>query len=523
LRADAAGAAGGGGQRAGDGREAMKLPQVVHNRVSYAGAAVAALALVTFVFLFILHTFTDAARAPYAGIVIFVVVPAFLLFGLTLIPLGMFIEWRHVQRTGRPSVMRFPIIDFNDARDRNAAAIFSVGSLILVFMTVFGSFQAYEATESVAFCGTLCHTVMQPEYTTYRNSPHARVRCVDCHVGPGADWFVKSKLSGLYQVYAVTFDTYPRPIPVPVHNLRPAQETCEQCHWPEQFFYSQERRLIHFLADEQNSPWEIHLQIKTGGGAPGRLQSGGIHWHMNIQNRIEYIATDEQRQVIPWVRMTDRKTGRATVYNSTAAPLTDAQVAAATIRTMDCMDCHNRPSHIFYSPSRSVNLALATGHIDPSLPSIKRTGVELLAADYASKEEALRAIGDGVVKFYQEKHPDVLRARRPAIDQAVTALQAIYQQTFFPDMKVRWDIYPENIGHFIFPGCFRCHDEQHQSPDGKLISKNCTQCHTISAQGKPGALAFADVPDGLEFQHPEDIGDAWRQMPCSDCHKGAIP
>jgi hypothetical protein len=501
----------------------MKLPEVVHNRISYAGALIAVLALIAFGFLFILHTVSDAAQTPYAGIVIFIVVPAFLLFGLTLIPIGMLLERRRFRRTGIRSVPRFPVIDLNDRRHRNASAVFAVGSLILLFLTVFGSFQAYEATESVAFCGTLCHTVMQPEYVAYLNSPHARVRCVDCHVGPGADWFVKSKLSGAYQVYAALFDVFPRPIPVPIESLRPAQETCEQCHWPEHFFHGQQRLLAHFLPDEQNTRWEIHLLIRTGGGDPAIGQAGGIHWHMNIANRVEYIATDPQRQTIPWVRFTNLKTGEATVYQSTDAPLTEEEVAQATIRTMDCMDCHNRPTHVFRSPRYSVNLALATRKIDATLPSIKRTGVELLAAEYSSTEEALQAIADGVAGFYEQNHPEVAATRSQAIAQAVQELQTIYQQNFFPDMKVRWDVYPDNIGHFIFPGCARCHDDKHESADGKVISKSCTACHTITAQGRPGALAFATTPAGLEFEHPEDIGELWKEMECSDCHKGAIP
>ena len=454
---------------------------------------------------------------------IFVVVPAVLLFGLFLVPIGMLTEYRHVRRTGRASLPSFPVIDLNDSRQRNATAIFAVGSLILLFLTVFGSFEAYEATESVTFCGALCHGPMQPEYTTYRNSAHARVRCVDCHVGPGADWFVKSKLSGLYQVYAVLFDKFPRPIPVPIENLRPAQETCEQCHWPEHFFYAQERRLVHYLADADNTRWEIHLLIKTGGGDPALLQSGGIHWHMNIANRVEYVATDPQRQVIPWVRMTDARTGAVTVYQATDAPLTDEQLARAMIRRMDCMDCHNRPTHTFRSPRYAVNLAMAVGRIDPTLPSIEQAGVEALAADYPSTPVALSGIDEHVRKYYDDNHAEVARARSDAITRAVAELQGIYRQNFFPDMRSRWDVYPDNIGHLIFPGCFRCHDDRHRSADGRTLEKRCTSCHAITAQGRASALTFATDKQGLTFEHPAEIGDLWKEMACNECHKGAIP
>jgi nitrate/TMAO reductase-like tetraheme cytochrome c subunit len=500
-----------------------KLPPFVHNRISYIGTAIAALSGIVFGFLLFLQTVSDAARAPYASLVIFIFIPTVLLFGVTLIPIGMLLERRHVRLTGHHSVPRFPVIDFNDPRQRNLTGLFVVGSIIVIFVAVFGGFQAYEATESVVFCGQLCHTVMQPEFTTYENSPHARVKCVDCHVGPGAEWYVKSKLSGLYQVYAVTFDQYPRPITGPISSLRPAQQTCEQCHWPEQFFEAQERRLVHFLPDEQNTRWQISLLIKTGGGKPGLLHTGGIHWHMNIQNRIEYIATDPERQVIPWVRLTDRETGTAKEYMSTANPLSKEEIAKASARTMDCMDCHNRPSHIFRSPRESVNAALSAGKIDSTLPFIKKTGVELLAADYASTDAAMQGIEQGMTEFYQKSYPEVMTQRRALVTKAVKELQVIYRQNFFPVMKARWDEYPNNIGHLMFNGCFRCHDGQHQTADGKVIRKDCTICHTITAQGKADAMQYAQNPDGLGFQHPEDIGGMWQDMACDECHKGTVP
>ncbi len=501
----------------------MTLPTVVHNRLSYVGAAIAAFAAMAFGFLLVLHTFTDAARAPYASLVIFIAVPAVLLFGLSLIPVGMLIERRHIRRTGIHSIPAFPVLDLNDPRQRGLTLLVMAGSIAILFGTMFGSYQAYESTESVAFCGTLCHTVMKPEYLTYQYSPHARVKCVDCHVGPGADWYVKSKLSGLYQVYAVLFDKYPHPITGPITSLRPAQVTCEQCHWPEYFFDAQQKHLIHFLPDEQNTRWDIDLLVKIGGGRPGTPQTGGIHWHMNIDNRVEYIATDKQRQQIPWVRMTNRSTGKVTEYMSTATPLSAQDKAAATVWTMDCIDCHNRPSHIFHSPQESVNRALAAGTIDPSLPFIRKTAVELLTATYVSTDDALQGIARGLRSFYQKEHPEVLGKQQPAIDAAASELQVIYQRTFFPYMKARWDEYPNNIGHLMFSGCFRCHDDQHQSADGRVIGRDCTTCHTITAQGKPGSMLYASEQPSLSFVHPEDIGDAWQSMPCNGCHSGTNP
>ena len=246
-------------------------------------------------------------------------------------------------------------------------------------------------------------------------------------------------------------------------------------------------------------------------------------WHMNIANQVEYIATDVRRQEIPWVRITNLKTGETTEYMSTEKPLSAKEKATAAIRKMDCMDCHNRPTHIFHPPSHSVNLALATGKIDPTLPHIKRTGVKFLAAKYPTTAAALNAIKKGVETFYHDKYPTLAKDSGDAILSAISELQDIFRKNFFPEMKVRWDIYPDNIGHLIFPGCYRCHDGLHKSADGKVITKDCTACHTIMAQGKPQAMAFSTGLTGLVFQHPEDIGGLWQEMKCSDCHTGELP
>lgn len=497
----------------------LELPALLHNWVSYGGTAIAILAFIAIGFLLILNLFSGG-QAPYAGLVIFILLPAVMLGGLFLVPVGMVIEWRQRRRTGRHSIPRFPVIDVNQPQQRNAAIIFAVVTLVVLFLSVFGSFRAYEATESVAFCGATCHQPMEPEYTTYRNSPHARVRCVDCHVGSGADWYVKSKLSGLYQLYAVAFDKYPRPIPGTIESLRPAQQTCEQCHWPAKFFGSQQMRMVHYLSDEQNTRWEISLLVKTGGTEPFGQQGRGIHWHMNIDNRIEYIATDKDRQQIPWIRATNKATGESTVYASTDKPLSSEQIAAAEVRVMDCMDCHNRPSHILRSPREALDRALELGEIDASLPSIMQTGIRLLKADYPSVPAALDAIQSGVMGYYGEHHPALLETRRDDLTRAVSALQQIYRQNFFPVMKSRWDAYPTNIGHLAFPGCMRCHDGSHTSADGKVISRACGTCHTIVGQGRTGAVKVSMQLDGLEFEHPEDVGDALETMQCTDCHSG---
>jgi hypothetical protein len=488
--------------------------------MSYAGTGIAGLAFILIVFLFVLQSLRSSP-APYGGLVMFVVLPTVMVGALLLIPIGMALEWRRMRRSGgQRSIPVFPVLDLNKPQHRNAAIVFAVGTLLVVFLSAFGSFQAYEATESVAFCGATCHTPMEPEYTTYRNSPHARVRCVDCHVGPGADWYVKSKISGMYQLYAVAFDKFPRPIPGTIESLRPAQVTCEQCHWPAKFFGSQQVTRVHYLSDEANTRWEVNLLIKTGGTEPLGKQGQGIHWHMNIDNRVEYIATDRERQQIPWVRVTNKATRVSKVFATTDKPLSPEQVAASEIRVMDCMDCHNRPAHILRSPRESMDHALQVGEIDPTLPSIVKTGIDLLKAEYPSVPAAQDAIQRGVMDFYGKRHPDVAKTRGDELARAIGALQQIYRQNFFPAMKARWDAYPTNVGHQSFPGCMRCHDGSHQTPDGETINKTCSTCHTIIGQGRNGEIKFSTQPDGLPFEHPEDVGDALETMQCTDCHAG---
>ncbi len=499
----------------------MRFPRLVYNRLSIAGLAIAVLSFIVFLFLAVLHTFTDAARAPYAGLLIFIVVPTMFFLGLLIVPLGMFFEWVHWRRQGKGSIRRFPIIDLNDPRHLNATLVFAAGTLVVLFVFVFSSYQAYQYTESVAFCGTLCHTVMKPEYTVYHNSPHARVACVECHIGPGAGWFIKSKLSGVPQIFAVIFHTYQKPIQTPVANLRPARETCEQCHWPRAFFGSQQRKEIHFLPDEKNTRWEINLLLKTGGGTPETSRTEGIHWH--IDNKVQFLATDQARQVIPWVRVTYSKTGKVKEFSTGGKTLTESQIVGGEVRTMDCIDCHNRPTHIFRSPSDAVNRSLAGGNIDASLPFVKKTAVNLLAGEYGSQSSGVETIEKGMNEFYREKFPDIAKMRAKPIAAAAADVQRIFQQNIFPDMKVRWSTHQDNIGHQLFPGCFRCHDGNHKTSDGELITRNCRACHALMSQGEPGRIVFSSEPEGLTFTHPTDIGTTWKETPCYECHTGVAP
>ncbi|MFZ0707312.1 MAG: NapC/NirT family cytochrome c [Candidatus Korobacteraceae bacterium] len=489
--------------------------KLIKNTISLVGLALAVVALANIIFLFLIDLISTQA-SPYIGILAYMIMPGLLVLGLVLMVVGMMVE-RHRRAQGLPDATQFPRIDLNNPNQRSSVAFVLSFVVIFALLSAVGSYKAYEFTDSVQFCGELCHTVMHPEFVAYSASPHARVACVDCHVGPGAGWYVRSKMSGLRQVYYTIRGTYPRPIPSPVANLRPAQQTCEQCHWPRKFWGAELKTFTHFGADENNTPRQIRMLIKVGGGDPTLGPSGGgIHWHMNIANKIEYYASDEKRQVIPWVKVTD-PAGKVTVYTSKDSPPKPEEIAKAEKRRMDCVDCHNRPTHIYVPPDLSIDRAMALNVIDTSLPYIKHQGVEVLTADYKTSAEAQKAIPEKINAFYQQKYPQIASSKANSINAAIKELQRIFGTTFFPEMHVNWQTHPNNIGHFYSQGCFRCHDGNHVSADGKTISKDCNACHTLAAQ-EEGKEKLAAIPN-QQFQHPVDIGDL-SAVNCSDCHSG---
>ncbi|HKI26872.1 MAG TPA: NapC/NirT family cytochrome c [Candidatus Sulfotelmatobacter sp.] len=486
---------------------------LLRNPVSLAGVALGIVALAN-IFLFVLIDAIAVKPSPYIGILAYMVSPAFLVLGLLLMLAGVLIERR---KKTAPTAF-YPRVDLNDPAQRSAAISFVAFLVVFAVVSSAGSYKAYEFTESTTFCGQLCHTVMIPEYTAYQLSPHARVACAECHVGAGATWFVKSKLSGSRQVFATVFNTFPRPIPTPVHNLRPAQETCEQCHWPKKFYGGQLKVFSHYANDEKNTLRQVRMIIKTGGGDPATGAPEGIHWHMNIGNKIDYVATDEKRQVIPYIHVEDMQ-GRVTEYYAKDSTLSKDQIAKAARHHMDCVDCHNRPSHIYVPPDQSVDQSLLARRLDASLPFLKQQAVTVLAATYQTSDEAMRGIASGLQTFYETKYPDVAKSKQLEIRNAVAEIQQIYGRTTFPDMKLNWQTHNNNLGHFYYPGCFRCHDGQHVSADGKVVSKDCNQCHTLMSQSE-GAISVATT--GLpSFQHPVDIGDL-TQVNCADCHTGGV-
>ena len=491
---------------------AITLRRLFRNYISLIGGILAGLSFIVNVFLLFVD-FLAPIQNPYVGIITYMALPGVTMLGLGLVFGGAALRFIQLRRGA--VVVELPKLDLSNPRHRYA--LFGTFLVIILFLglSAVGGYESYHYTDSVAFCGRTCHTVMQPEYTAYQDSPHARVACVSCHIGPGAEWFVRAKISGAYQVYSVMFNKFSRPIPTPIENLRPAQDVCEQCHWPAKFWGEQLAERIHFSSDEKNTRRDISLLIKTGGGAALGI-SAGIHYHMNIENKIWYAAADHRRQVIPWVRL-QGPDGRITEYVSTEKPLSPEDLKKAEIRRMDCVDCHNRPSHRYLPPGRALDPSLQFGRISTELPFIKKIAVEAMVKTYATADEANTGIEAYIQDFYQKRYPEAAKDQAQKLKAAIAEVKRVYHHNFFPEMRVSWQAYPDNIGHKEFPGCFRCHDGKHVSAEGKKISHDCSACHEFLQRTKGGLIQVAATP---AFAHPWQLAGKHAELLCGACHTG---
>ena len=480
------------------------------NLISMIGIILAATATALIIAFIAVEQITGVEN-PYLGILTYFIFPGMLIVGLLLVPVGM-LRVRNQRRSQAPEeIQPYPTINLNESHTRRQTIFFLVSSLIFFVIVAVSAIKGYEFTESTTFCGELCHVVMEPEHTAWSNSPHAKVKCVECHVGPGAAWFVKAKISGLRQVWAVLTHSYPSPIETPIENLRPARDTCEHCHWPEKFYSGRQKVFYHYAPNEENTPREINMLINIG-GTPKSPHAKGIHWHIGTE--VTYIANDKKRLDIPYIAV-KQKDGSIVEYMSTDNPLTREQIAAGKKRLMDCTDCHNRPTHIYRSPGQEMDEGFVSGKIDPSLPYLKKVAVELLEKPYKSKEEAFAAITTGLPAYYAKNYPKVAADKAAAVNQATAYVKDVYGRNFFPRMNVSWNTYPNHIGHFYTPGCFRCHDGKHWTAEGKVISKDCNMCHSVISQKQENIPAGTAVKN---FVHPVDIGDEIMKTNCSECH-----
>lgn len=448
------------------------LMAVTRNPVGLLGSSLTTVSALLIVVLLGMEVF-GFHPGPYIGILVFGILPAIFVAGLLLIPAGLWHERRRQRRAAAGSPPpAFPVFDLNNDRTRRSFLVFLGATILNLVILSLATYKAVEVMDSTPFCGTTCHKVMEPEHTAHQRSPHARVACVSCHIGPGADWFVKSKLSGSWQVVSVAFNLYPRPIPTPVANLRPARETCEQCHWPASFVGDRLQVRTHYDTDQANTEKKTVLLLRVG-GIQGR-KSQGIHWHVDPSVQIRYRG-DTQREKITEIEM--KVQGQETKLFRGPAP-------AGSIgewRIMDCVDCHNRPTHIYQLPGPAIDTALLEGKLDRTLPFIKGEGLAAIQAEYGSKEEARQGIARRIKEFYARPLPGASVPTTAAVEAAAEALYDIWRVNVFPHMKVTWDTYPNHIGHVNDGGCFRCHDDEHATSSGEKISQDCNLCHNLLA------------------------------------------
>ena len=437
---------------------------MTRNGISLLGTGLALASLILIVSLFLIQQL-GFDGGPYLGIVTFLILPALFIIGLILIPIGSMIWRRKIRQSPEGAGMpHLPVFDLNDPKTRRWLLVFLGITTVNVVVLAGATYKGVHYMETTEFCGLACHSVMEPEHTAHARSPHSRVSCAGCHIGPGADWFVKSKLDGAWQLVSVAFDLYPRPVPTPLHDLRPARDTCEQCHWPTKFVGDKLKVIKHY---------EEALLLKVGGeSATG---SSGIHWHVDRDVQIRY-RSDETREEIYEVEFTDTD-GTVMTYADRRAP-----EEGGVWRTMDCVDCHNRPSHIYQPANSEVDRAISEGLIDRSLPFVKREGLRLIDAEYPSHEAARAAIGEGLDAFYADNYADISGEKGAAIVAAAEALGDLYAVNVFPNMNVWWDTYPNHIGHEQSSGCERCHTRKMRTPDRVQISDDCDNCHVVLAE-----------------------------------------
>jgi len=496
------------------------VPHPIYNWMSVIGSAIAASANTIAIFLVALGMLTGDTSG-YAGLLLIFPV-AFALLGFVLIAAGFVRERRRQKRGVHSSFFERTIVDPFHFVSRTGLVVILAG-LALGTFAVMGvgasGLAVIEYSESNEFCGQMCHQVMGPEDTVYHSSPHAEIDCVKCHVGSGGDSYLRAKIGGLRQLYSLATDQVTRPIPTPIHPRLSSDTMCGSCHNRERFIGYKAVHRTYFLNGDDLPPVNVGMLMKVGGGDGGLMPGGGIHYHMLIAKKVEYIARDDQRQEIAWVRV-ERKDGELKEYSNEDVSLTDEEKASLPVHVMECVDCHSRPAHKFESPIDSVNRAMALGKIPHEIPNIKEAAVRALDGDYDTTPEAMDGIDENLRAYYEEEDEDVLESHAEAIDETVAALRAIYQRTIFPEMKADWRAHPDNLGHRDFPGCFRCHNDTMLDEDGEALFSDCIGCHAVLAQDDAAISTIADLDTGRDFTHPEDGSTFDEFTLCSECHTG---
>jgi len=420
---------------------------------------------------------------PYANIFTYMILPGGMMTGLALIPIAGFLRRRQWHQFGIPREHLH--INLSDHKHRKFLIVFIVLTVINVSVLGLIGYEGYHFTDSPYFCGVVCHQVMAPEYTVYQRSPHAKVGCVECHIGPGAQWFVRAKISGLRQVAAVLTDSYSKPIPAPVEHLRPARDTCETCHWPDKFHGKKVKTMKHFTNDNQTTPKVTEIALHIGGRNPESGVFEGIHWHVSKDVQVEYLAADAKRTQISKVRV-KRPDGSHDEFVKKGEKAASGE--GGEWRTMDCIDCHNRPTHVYDMPEDIVDFGLLSKTINGTIPGIREDSLKAVTAKYATRDEAKSKIPAALMDLQAKRNLGELDKHRQDITKAGAYLVEGYMANCWPETLVNWGTYQGHLGHRSADyggyslsdpsfGCFRCHDEEHVNAGGKAIPQECSLCH----------------------------------------------
>jgi len=413
---------------------------------------------------------------PYVGIVTFMILPGGMIMGLIIIPIAAYLRRKQYHKHG--VVKEHLQINLSDHKHRSFIIGFVILTIVNLTVLILVGYEGYHFTDSPYFCGMVCHDVMAPEYTAYQRSPHVKVACVECHIGPGAEWFVQAKISGLRQVLAVMADSYSRPIPAPVEHLRPARDTCEQCHWPDKFHGKKIKTFTHFSNDDQINPEVNEIALHIGGHNPQTGDFEGIHWHVSKDVEVSYLAADKKRTQIARVRV-KRPDGSEEEFVKDDIEVAEGE--EGEWRTMDCIDCHNRPTHIYDMPDEVVDFGLLSKRINSEIEGIREDSLIALQREYPSRDEAEAKIGEHLIGLQKLRGEEQFEKYKEDIRKAGEYLVESYLNNIWPKMNVFWGTYSGHLGHKYYDengfGCWRCHDDEHVSESGSYIVQDCDLCH----------------------------------------------
>ncbi len=462
---------------------------ISRNKASLLGGIIV-IVLFPVLFVSILFDMQGVVQNPYFGFLIYLVMGPLFVLGLVLLLVGSFFAGNNddmglltveyfKEQLNRPG--RF-------SRIRKLVFVTALLTFITLFVVGVVTYTGFNYTESVSFCGKFCHQVMEPEYVTYTNSPHSRVPCVKCHISSDSRWFTKSKFSGVKQLFAVMFHTYSRPIKTPITALRPERRTCEGCHRPEEFPGDILKVEDKFLPDEKNTHVQTVMLLRIGTGDYRGRKAQGIHWHVSKNYKVLYKSSPDHKRISEVTLIGPDK--KKIVFRNTDYAGRVAEPGPYKERVMDCMDCHNRPTHVFLSPNEALDRKMATGIIPDNLPYIKRQALAAITKKYASADTARFGIAKDILGWYRKNYPDIVRTKRALLDKAVRGAQQAYMENVFPQMNIGWGTYQSFIGHKNGSGCFRCHSGKFKTATGKTIPNNCDLCHLILAENKPAMDIF---------------------------------